>query len=222
MSRILLVEDEAAIADTLVYALGQSGHVVEHCLTGRDASRRLDSGMPDLVILDVGLPDVSGFQWLGQLRQRSALPVLMLTARSDEIDRVLGFELGADDYVVKPFSPREVVARVAAILKRAQGVRPPELPAVLRLDEVRARVTCAGVPLELTRYEYLLMQVLMRHPERVYSRTQLMDMIWTHEASQERTVDTHVKSLRMKIKAQAPDADPIQTHRGLGYSFRPS
>lgn len=222
MAHLLLVEDEAAIADTLIYALRQAGHVVVHCLLGRQAIERWQAAPPELIILDVGLPDISGFELLKVLRHDSSLPVLMLTARSDEIDRVLGLELGADDYVIKPFSPREVVARVSAILKRTQAASLLATGTSLQLDETRARVLCAGAPLELTRYEYLLLQVLMRAPERVYSRAQLMDLVWTHEASQERTVDTHVKSLRMKIRARAPDADPILTHRGLGYSYRPT
>lgn len=222
MAHLLLVEDEAAIADTLIYALRHAGHVVVHCLLGQQAIERWQAAPPELIILDVGLPDISGFELLKVLRRDSSLPVLMLTARSDEIDRVLGLELGADDYVVKPFSPREVVARVSAILKRTQAPSLPAAVTILQLDETRARVLCAGAPLELTRYEYLLLQVLMRAPERVYSRAQLMDLVWTHEVSQERTVDTHVKSLRMKIRARAPAADPILTHRGLGYSYRPT
>lgn len=222
MSHILLIEDEAAIAETLIFALGQAGFGVRHCRLGREGLAAAQAEAPALLILDVGLPDIDGFEVLRQLRAKAETPVLMLTARSEEIDRVLGLELGADDYVAKPFSPREVVARVRGILKRTQPA--PAAPAesgMLRLDETGARVFCAGQPLALTRYEYLLLKVLIQAPERVFSRAQLMDMVWTHEVSQERTVDTHIKSLRAKIAALAPAAEPIQTHRGLGYSYQP-
>lgn len=224
MSDILLVEDEEAIALTLVFALRQAGFGVRHCLLGQEGLVAIAQAEPALVILDVGLPDIDGFEVLRRLRANSELPVLMLTARSEEIDRVLGLELGADDYVAKPFSPREVVARVRSILKRTQLAAAPGPVAdngLLRLDEAGARVFCAGQALVLTRYEYLLLKTLMQAPERVFSRAQLMDLVWTHEVSQERTVDTHIKSLRAKIAAQAPAADLIQTHRGLGYSYRP-
>lgn len=223
MARLLVVEDDAAIAAPLCFALERAGHEVCHVLLGGEALVRVQAAPPDLVILDVGLPDIGGFEVLARLRRESALPVLMLTARNDEIDRVLGLELGADDYVAKPFSPREVAARVAAILRRSQAT-PEVAPAAggaIALDEVRARITCRGIPLVLTRYEYLLMRVFLQAPERVFSRAQLMDLVWTHDVSQERTVDTHVKSLRAKLREVAPDLDPIQTHRGLGYSWQP-
>lgn len=223
MARLLVVEDDAAIAAPLCFALERAGHEVCHVLLGGEALARVQAAPPDLVILDVGLPDIGGFEVLARMRRESALPVLMLTARNDEIDRVLGLELGADDYVAKPFSPREVAARVAAILRRSQataGIAPAAGGAIV-LDEVRARITCRGTPLVLTRYEYLLMRVFLQAPERVFSRAQLMDLVWTHDVSQERTVDTHVKSLRAKLREVAPDLDPIQTHRGLGYSWQP-
>ena len=220
MSHILLIEDEAAIADTLIFALQQAGFSVAHVRLGRDGLAALGSQPPELVILDVGLPDIDGFQVLRQIRAQGDTPVLMLTARSEEIDRVLGLELGADDYVAKPFSPREVVARVRGILKRTQ----PALATAtgpLRLDEAGARIFCGGQALLLTRYEYLLLKTLMQAPERVFSRRQLMDLVWTHEVSQERTVDTHIKSLRAKLADKAPGPELIQTHRGLGYSYQP-
>lgn len=227
MARVLVVEDDAAIAAPLCFALERAGHEVAHVLLGGAALNRVAAAPPDLLILDVGLPDISGFEVLSRLRRESSLPVIMLTARSEEIDRVLGLELGADDYVAKPFSPREVAARVAAILRRSQpaavapGTATPVATGDLVLDETRARVLCRGTPLVLTRYEYLLMKVFLQSPERVFSRAQLMDLVWTHDVSQERTVDTHVKSLRAKIRELAPDIDPIQTHRGLGYSWQP-
>lgn len=221
MATLLLLEDDTAIAEPLRYALERAGHQVTHLLLGSEVMRWVAEHHPDLLILDVGLPDISGFEVLTRLRRESAVPVIMLTARSEEIDRVLGFELGADDYVAKPFSPREVVARVAAILRRAQASAAPTVDGDIVLDEVRARVTCRGRPLTLTRYEYLLLAVFLRAPERVFSRAQLMELVWSHDVSQERTVDTHIKSLRAKIHEVAPDLDPIQTHRGLGYSWQP-
>lgn len=225
MARLLVVEDDAAIAAPLCFALERAGHEVSHVLLGGEALAQARATPPDLMLLDVGLPDIGGFEVLARLRRESMLPVLMLTARSDEIDRVLGLELGADDYVAKPFSPREVVARVAAILRRSQASAATPVPATgagdIVLDEVRARITCRGTPLVLTRYEYQLMRVFLHSPERVFSRAQLMDLVWTHDVSQERTVDTHVKSLRAKLREAAPDLDPIQTHRGLGYSWTP-
>jgi len=221
MARLLLLEDDTAIAEPLCFALERAGHVMTHLLLGSEAQGWVESHQPDLLILDVGLPDISGFEVLARLRRHSDMPVLMLTARSEEVDRVLGFELGADDYVAKPFSPREVVARIAAILKRTQAAVLAQTSQDIMLDEARARVLCRGTPLQLTRYEYLMLVVFLRAPERVYSRTQLMELVWAHDVSQERTVDTHVKSLRAKIRAQAPDIDPIQTHRGLGYSWQP-
>lgn len=220
MARLLLIEDDIAIAEPLAFALERAGHVVTHQLLGSAGLDWAQAHHPDLLVLDVGLPDISGFEVLSRLRRESSMPVLMLTARSDEIDRVLGFELGADDYVPKPFSPREVVARVAAILKRTQQAV-QSAAADIVLDEAKARVLCRGMPLQLTRYEYLMLVVFLRAPERVYSRSQLMELVWSHDVSQERTVDTHVKSLRAKIRALAPDIDPIQTHRGLGYSWQP-
>lgn len=220
MARLLLLEDDVAIAEPLRYALERAGHDVIHLLLGGEVPARVATDRPDLLILDVGLPDISGFEVLARIRRESSVPVLMLTARSEEVDRVLGLELGADDYVSKPFSPREVVARVAAILRRVQ--LPPAAPAGdIFLDESRARVTCRGKVLVLTRYEYLLLAVFIRAPERVFSRGQLMELVWSHDVSQERTIDTHVKSLRAKLRDAAPDLDPIRTHRGLGYSWQP-
>lgn len=222
MARLLVLEDDAAIAAPLCFALERAGHEVAHVLLGADALARAAKDSPDLLILDVGLPDISGFEVLARLRRDSDVPVIMLTARSEEVDRVLGLELGADDYVAKPFSPRELVARVAAILRRSQSTPAAAASAGdIALDEVRARVTCRGTPLVLTRYEYLLLKVFLQAPERVFSRAQLMDLVWTHDVSQERTVDTHVKSLRAKLREAAPDLDPIRTHRGLGYSWQP-
>jgi two-component system catabolic regulation response regulator CreB len=239
LPRILIVEDEPAIADTLIYALKTEGFAPEWCATGRAGLAALGTKTFALVILDVGLPDGSGFDVCKQIRSQWQVPVLFLTARNTELDRVLGLELGGDDYLVKPFSPRELTARVKAILRRTNGGATPAQeakPGVGQLqDEKRAAgvpefvvddeccsIRFRGMPLELTRYEYRLLKLLAGKPGRVYSREQLLHAAWEDPgASLDRTVDAHVKTLRAKLRAVAPDADPIQTHRGLGYSLRP-
>lgn len=241
-SRILVIEDEPAIADTLIYALRTEGFAPEWCATGREGLAAFAGGVFALVILDVGLPDMSGFDLCRELRTRTPVPVLFLTARSSEIDRVVGLELGGDDYVTKPFSPREVTARVRAILRRTQAVS--AVPAAakgavegnpvcnllgdknaggafLEIDAESKIARCRGVRLELTRYEFRLLAVLHSRPGRVWSRDELMSRVWEDPgASLDRTVDAHIKTLRGKMRAVAPEEDPIQTHRGEGYSLR--
>ena len=220
MKTVLVVEDEAAIADGIAYALQTDGFNALHVMLGAQALAAVRAAPVDLVVLDVGLPDMHGFEVCRQLRQFSNVPVIFLTARSDEIDRIVGLEIGADDYVTKPFSPRELVARIRVILRRAAG------PAPLARFEVRAqeaRVLYCGQALELTRYEYLLLKVLAEHPGHVLSRPQLMDRVWTDAPETlERTVDAHIKSLRAKLREVDPASDPIQTHRGMGYSLTPA
>lgn len=223
-TQILIVEDEAAIADNLLYALKTEGfNVIWHSLGG-EAVARVREAQVDLVILDVGLPDMSGFEVCKRLRAFSQVPILFLTARTEEVDRVVGLEIGGDDYVAKPFSPREVVARVKAILKRTlRTAETPEQPApatAFVCDELRACIHYYGSRLELTRYEYMILKTLLRQPERVYSREQLMQQAWdSPETSLERAVDTHIKSLRAKLRDTHAADDPIRTHRGLGYSI---
>lgn len=162
---IWLVEDEASIADTLIYALQTDGFEVEWFPLGQPLLARLEQTRPDFLILDVGLPDISGFELCKQIRARCDVPLMFLTARSEEIDRLIGLEIGADDYVAKPFSPREVCARVRVILRRSQPVAPRQ-EHFLVLDEERARICFLGQPLALTRYEYLLLKTLMQSPGR--------------------------------------------------------
>jgi two-component system catabolic regulation response regulator CreB len=223
---ILIVEDEAAIADSIAYALRTEGYAAQHLTLGQQAldAVRSDAGI-GLVVLDVGLPDINGFEVCRRLRQFSDVPVIFLTARNDEIDRVVGLEIGADDYISKPFSPRELVARIRVILRRVArsdtGAASPSAAAArfdLRPDE--ARIAFCGSLLDLTRYEYLLLKVFIEHPGHVLSRAQLMDKVWTDAPDTlERTVDAHVKSLRAKLREIAAGQDPIQTHRGMGYSL---
>lgn len=223
--RILIVEDEQAIADTLIYALRTEGFETEHRLLGRDGLAVIAANPIDLLILDVGLPDINGFDLCRELRRASDLPVLFLTARCDEIDRIVGLELGADDYVVKPFSPREVAVRVRTILRRSRpGSSAPSANQVAGsfvVDATTRIVRYHDKPLDLTRYEYDLLVTLIGAPSRVFSRGQLMQQVWIHpEHSLERTVDTHIKTLRAKLRAVQPDAEPIRTHRGVGYSLK--
>ena len=221
MPKVLVAEDETAIADAVVYALRSEGLEAEHCTLGRDVVPRVRAGGIDVVVLDVGLPDMSGFDVCRDLRAFSEVPVLFLTARNDEIDRVLGLELGADDYVAKPFSPRELVARVRARLRRSHG-REPEAwrrAGAVEIDAGGHRIRYHGQMLGLTRYEFALLEALLHRPGAIMSRSQLMDRGWEDGAdSSDRTIDTHIKTLRAKLRFVADDADPIRTHRGLGYS----
>lgn len=219
-SQILLVEDDKPIADNVLLALERDGFACTHVLFGGACLEALKTRPVDLVILDVGLPDINGFEVCKSLRAFSDVPVIFLTARSDEVDRVVGLEIGADDYVLKPFSPRELVARVKTILRRRQPAVAP-ISDCLHIDEVRARVTCKGIELELTRAEFFLLCAMNHAPGKVFSRENLMNAAGLAEASMERAIDTHIKSLRAKLAATAPGVEFIRTHRGLGYSFEP-
>ena len=218
---ILLVEDEPSLRDNVTIVLEAEAMRVSWAGTGADAENLLATEAFDLVLLDVGLPDTSGFDLCRAWRARQlSLPVLFLTARDSEIDRVVGLEIGGDDYLVKPFSLRELVARIRAVLRRmSQPVAnpPPQIDG-LHVDDVGMRVIADGHPLELTRYEFRLMRVFLTHPGRVFSRAQLMDLVWEEpESSFDRTVDAHIKQLRAKLGTRA---DAIHTHRGLGYSYQ--
>ncbi|ANC01320.1 transcriptional regulator [Pseudomonas putida] len=223
MPHILIVEDESAIADTLVYALQADGHSTAWVTLGSAALEQMRQRPADLVILDIGLPDISGFETCRQLRRFSEVPVMFLSARDGEIDRVVGLEIGADDYVVKPFSPREVAARVRAILKRMAPRAETAVDAKLfEVDTLGMRILYRGQALTLTRHEFRLLQCLLKQPRRVFSREQLLDGLGVaSDAGYERTIDSHIKSLRAKLRLVSGDAEPIQTHRGLGYSYSP-
>lgn len=218
---ILVVEDEASIAETVVYALRTEGFEPRWVTTGREALRVIGAETVALVVLDLGLPDMNGLDVCREVRRTRSLPIIFLTARAGEIDRVVGLELGADDYLAKPFSPRELTARVRAVLRRIPSVEPERNPAVWDHDEARCRMSYRGNALDLTRNEYRLLCALVAAPGRVFSRDQLMASAWDDPASaMDRTVDAHVKSLRAKLREAAPESDPIVTHRGLGYSLR--
>lgn len=219
MARVLLVEDEAAIAQAVAFALRAEGHEAVHALTGGAALQAAQADAFDLAILDVGLPDIGGFALCRELRRARDLPVIFLTARDAEADRVLGFEIGADDYVPKPFSPRELVARVGAVLRRCRSA-PPSHGAFVH-DAAGHRIAFHGRWLELTRCEYGLLAALLQRPGAILTRAQLLDRVWGPDTdSTERTVDTHVKTLRAKLREVDASRDPIRTQRGLGYSLQ--
>ena len=225
--KILVVEDEPSIADNIAYALTTEGFTPVRCATGEEARRGLAAGDIALVILDLGLPDVGGFDLLREIRKSSAVPLIVETARAEEVDRIVGLEMGADDYVVKPVSPRELTARVRAVLRRAAGKGPSAGPAPraesagFEIDDARYLIRYHGEALDLSRYEFRLLRVLVTNPGRVYSREQLLAHISEEpEMSLERTIDTHVKTLRKKLDAVRPGESPIVTHRGLGYSLQ--
>ncbi|MFT4195555.1 two-component system response regulator CreB [Ottowia sp.] len=240
---VLVVEDEPGIAETIHYALASDGFAPEVCTSAREAIERFAAAPPALAILDVGLPDLSGFELLRRLQDLpggKAVPMLFLTARADEIDRVVGLELGADDYIAKPFSPRELVARVRTILRRSQrgGSEPNKAPAPVHqapaaiktevntsgspfiLDEERRLIRYHGQALVLSRYEYGLLATLLQRPGRVFTRSELLERVWDDPGeSFDRTVDAHVKTLRAKLRAVRDDEDPIRTLRGVGYAL---
>ena len=222
---VFIIEDERSIADAVTYALRSEGFTPEWHETAGAALSALGRSDPRCIVLDVGLPDMSGFELCKRIRERSAVPILFLTARAEEIDRVLGFEIGGDDYVTKPFSPRELVSRIKAILRRAEGAaaeRDPKRKAKhFSVDGESLVISFKGKALELSRYEFRLLSVLIRRPGRVYSREELMNLAWeTPEMSLERTVDTHIKTIRSKLRAVDASDDSILTHRGFGYSMR--
>ena len=227
MTHVLIIEDEAAIADTLIYACKEAGINTTHYLLGHQALAAMQKTSFDCVILDVGLPDMTGFDVCKQIRasaqvSTSNIPILFLTARNHEIDRIVGLEIGADDYVTKPFSPREVVARVKAILRRTESnhSQSNKKSSPFLVDDMANRIQYRGQYLELTRYEFLLLKTLIKQPQRVFSRDQLMDIVWAQaENTLERTVDAHIKTLRAKLRSVDTTSEAIVTHRGMGYSL---
>lgn len=227
-ARLLLLEDDPAIARTVAYALERDGLAVTHSVLVHDARQQLQRTRFDLLVLDVGLPDGSGLDLLRDVRSAAptaALPVLMLSAHGEEIDRVLGLELGADDYLTKPFSPRELAARVKALLRRAghgnghtAATPAASAPALFHDDEAGQRISLRGQALPLTRREYRLLSHLLRGAGRIHSRDALLAAAWGDDSeSTDRTVDTHIKTLRAKLRELDPAREYISTHRGMGY-----
>lgn len=221
---ILVVEDDPPIAEVIEYALTAGGFSVERTDRGAAAMARCRrDDAPNAVVLDVGLPDVDGFEVCREIRRHSAVPILFLTSRADEINRVVGLELGGDDYLAKPFSPRELVARLRAIRRRVGGPPAPS-ESVQRhgpfvLDAERVRLLVTGAEIEVTRQEFRLLEALLSSPGRVFTRSALLDRAWEEGgAVTDRTIDAHVKTLRRKLGAEA--AEWIETVRGIGYRMR--
>ena len=224
MTRILVVEDEVSFSDPLSYLLRKEGYEVSVAENGNDALTEFDSAGADLVLLDLMLPGLSGVDVCRALRQRSNVPVIMLTAKDSEIDKVVGLELGADDYVTKPYSSRELLARIKAVLRRLN--EPEELlPATLeagpvRMDVERHVVTVGGAATPLPLKEFELLEMLLRNTGRVLTRMQLIDRVWGSDyVGDTKTLDVHVKRLRAKVEPDPAAPRHIVTVRGLGYKF---
>ena len=223
MSTVYVVEDEPSIAEAVLFALQAEGHRTRHCATGQACLEALAADPPAAILLDIGLPDGSGFDVFRRIRAHSAAPVIFLTARGSEVDRVAGLEMGADDYVVKPFSVRELMARVRMVIRRQEagaGALPGAERGGFAHDAERREIRFRGRALVLTLHEYRLLEALLRHPARVFSRGQLLEAAWeAPDHRLERTVDSHIKSLRAKLREIDAASDPIHTHRGMGYSL---
>ncbi len=221
--KVVIVEDEPAIADTIQYALETDGFETSCLTSGRGVLAMLETEPVDIIILDIGLPDINGLEVCKEIRKKHTMPILFLTARSSEVDKVVGLEIGGDDYVTKPFSPRELSARVKALLRRARPTVTPSADCrrAFQVDHSRKKISYCGVALDLSRYEYIILNTFIRRPGHVYSRGELMELCWEEpDCSLDRTVDAHIKNIRNKLKGVNSDIDPIITHRGLGYSLR--
>ncbi|HBF41745.1 MAG TPA: DNA-binding response regulator [Anaerolineaceae bacterium] len=232
--RILVVDDEKALLESLVYNLERQGYLVDSAADGHTALESARKNHPDLILLDIMLPGMDGFEVARTLRQESNIPILMLTARDDEIDRVVGLEVGADDYMTKPFSMRELLARVKAMLRRVRLIReemsvkpqdstpdaPPLVFGNLEMDTIRHMVKLEGAELELNPKEYELLKYFMQHPGKAISRDTLIQEIWGWDFSGDsRTVDVHVRWLRQKIEQDPSNPTRLVTLRGAGYRF---
>jgi len=222
MNNILIVEDESSIAENLILVCDKENWKNFRVSTILEATKKFNEDVFNFIILDVGLPDGSGFDFCREIRKKSNIPVLFLTARDDEVDKVVGLEIGADDYMTKPFSPREVIARVKAILRRSQ-VYSKDLSTPSKefeIDSLKRTITFMGKILELSRYEFGILELLAKRPGQVFSRTQIMQQVWEEpDMSLERTVDAHVKSIQAKLK-DIIETEYLITHRGVGYSLK--
>lgn len=244
--QILVVDDDPHLREVVRYALARAGFEVTEAGDGREALARFEAQTPDLVVLDVLMPELDGLDVCRELRRRSTVPIVFLSSRSEEMDRVLGLELGGDDYITKPFSPRELVSRVRAVLRRTQAPPPPSATAAaeeeeqavqegrIQLDPVEHRVLAAGQAVDLTATEFRILEVLIRRPGRVFSREEIVDRAYPgrHFVS-DRTLDSHVRRIRQKFREAADAAaasgplddaghthDPIETVHGVGYRMR--
>jgi DNA-binding response OmpR family regulator len=225
--RILLVDDEQSVQTLLTYPLRKEGYEVIAASTGREALARFQEGQFDLVVLDVMLPEVDGFDVCRQLRAKSSVPIIMLTAKAEELDKVLGLELGADDYITKPFSMREFRSRVKAVLRRANVARngdvadEPLVHGELSVDFAKRQVELRGAPIRLTYVEFEILAALARSPGRVFSRSMLLERLWGDSSFRDpRTIDVHIRHLREKLELDPANPELIFTVRGVGYHFR--
>lgn len=220
---MLVVDDDASLREVVRYALARAGFEVSEAADGVEALRQVERLEPEVVVLDVLMPELDGLEVCRRIRAHSRVPILFLSSRGEEIDRVLGLELGGDDYVTKPFSTREVVSRVKALLRRAAPPPEPEAPVLraagIRLDAERFQVFANDAPVTLTVTEFRILEVLVRRPGRVYPRDELMQLAYpgNHHVS-DRTLDSHVRRIRQKLRAEG--LDPIETVHGLGFRLR--
>ena len=225
MTRILVVEDESSFSEALEFLLGKEGFSVVTAATGTEALKKFEQGGIDLVLLDLMLPEISGTEVCRQIRAKSKIPIIMLTAKDSEVDKVVGLEIGADDYVTKPYSARELVARINAVLRRNGGDVVQLDPGVMsvhgiRMDIDRHQVSINGIPASLPLKEFELLEFLMRNAGRVLTRMQLIDRVWgSYYVGDTKTLDVHIKRLRAKIEDDPANPTIIQTVRGLGYKM---
>jgi two-component system response regulator RegX3 len=225
MTKILIVEDESSFSEALSFLLGKEGYDVAVAATGTDAIKQFNENGADLVLLDLMIPEISGVEVCKTIRTSSQVPIIMLTAKDSEIDKVVGLELGADDYVTKPYSSRELIARIKAVLRRGtnEDIAPENgilTAAGIRLDVGKHQVTVNGTLISLPLKEFELLEFLMRNSGRVLTRTQLIDRIWGGDYyGDTKTLDVHIKRLRSKIEADPANPILIQTIRGLGYKL---
>ena len=223
--RILVVDDEQAVLDLLVYNLRKSHYEVLTAINGSQALELAGQAEPDLILLDLMLPEVDGLDVCRSLRHTSRVPIIMITARGEEVDRVVGLELGADDYICKPFSVRELMARIKAVLRRAKPDVTETVPVLtgpggVRMDMECTQVTLGDVPLDLTRLEFNLLHMLLLNTNRVLTRERLLEEVWGYDfPGDTRAVDSAIKRLRARLRSIDPQADHIETVRCLGYKF---
>ena len=221
MKHVLIVEDEKKLADILIAYLNKEQFRVTHYESGSSVSDWIKNNQPNIILLDLMLPDVNGKDLCKEIRQFSTVPIIMVTAMIDEIDRLIGLELGADDYVCKPFSPKEVVARVKAVLRRSEGdFNQGEIYDAFEVNDETYSIKLHGDRLDLTPVEFRLLKMFIQSPGRVFNRDQILDNIFEDgRIVLDRTVDTHVKNLRHKLKTASPEHDYVRSVYGIGYSF---
>jgi two-component system, OmpR family, response regulator RegX3 len=228
MTRILVVEDEESLSEAIAFLLSKEGFEVDIAATGPAAIEKFELGGADLILLDLMLPGLSGTEVCRQIRAKSSVPIIMLTAKDSEIDKVVGLELGADDYVTKPYSSRELIARIRAVLRRGELLESnSEVGAMtvgpVRLDIDRHLITVNGLPISLPLKEFELLEFLMRNAGRVLTRMQLIDRVWGSDyVGDTKTLDVHIKRLRAKIEKDPANPEFIQTVRGMGYKMERS